>query len=66
MRRFLGKLHVQVLIGVVAGIALGYFASNTGPDLNPLGDPVVTGATLTPVNDFILTDGFPTPTTEAC
>ena len=26
MRRFFGKLYVQVLIGVFAGVALGYFS----------------------------------------
>src|SRR3954452_24711364 len=34
MRRFFGKLYVQVLIGVFAGVALGFFA----PNLKPLGD----------------------------
>src|SRR3954452_10178138 len=34
MRRFFGKLYVQVLIGVFAGVALGFFA----PDVKPLGD----------------------------
>ena len=38
MRRFLGKLYVQVLIGVFAGVALGFFAPNLGSDLKPLGD----------------------------
>jgi aerobic C4-dicarboxylate transport protein len=38
MRRFLGKLYVQVLIGVFAGVALGFFAPHLGSDLKPLGD----------------------------
>ena len=38
MRRFFGKLYVQVLIGVFAGIALGFFAPNVGSDLKPMGD----------------------------
>src|SRR4051812_45506142 len=38
MRRFLGKLYVQVLIGVFAGVALGFFAPNLGSDFKPLGD----------------------------
>ena len=36
--RFFGKLYVQVLIGVAAGIALGVFAPQFGTDLKPLGD----------------------------
>src|SRR5262245_6196283 len=38
MRRFFGKLYVQVLIGVFAGIALGFFVPDLGADLKPLGD----------------------------
>jgi aerobic C4-dicarboxylate transport protein len=38
MRRFFGKLYVQVLIGVFAGVALGFFAPNLGSDFKPLGD----------------------------
>ena len=38
MRRFLGKLYVQVLIGVFAGVALGVFMPHLGSDLKPLGD----------------------------
>ena len=38
MRRFLGKLYVQVLIGVFAGVALGFFAPNIGSDFKPMGD----------------------------
>jgi aerobic C4-dicarboxylate transport protein len=38
MRRFFGKLYVQVLIGVFAGVALGFFAPGLGSDLKPLGD----------------------------
>jgi aerobic C4-dicarboxylate transport protein len=38
MRRFFGKLYVQVLIGVVAGVTLGFFLPNVGSDLKPLGD----------------------------
>jgi aerobic C4-dicarboxylate transport protein len=38
MRRFLGKLYVQVLIGVCAGVALGWLAPSLGDDLKPLGD----------------------------
>jgi len=38
IRRFLGKLYVQVLIGVTAGIILGIFAPDLGADLKPLGD----------------------------
>ncbi|MDM0073680.1 C4-dicarboxylate transporter DctA [Variovorax sp. J2P1-59] len=38
MRRFLGKLYVQVLIGVFAGAALGFFAPHIAGDFKPLGD----------------------------
>lgn len=38
MRRFFGKLYVQVLIGVFAGVALGFFAPNLASDFKPLGD----------------------------
>ena len=38
MRRFFGKLYVQVLIGVFAGVALGVFVPHLGSDLKPLGD----------------------------
>ncbi len=38
IRRFFGKLYVQVLIGVTAGIILGVVAPNIGTDLKPLGD----------------------------
>ena len=38
MRRFFGKLYVQVLIGVFAGVALGFFAPGIGSDLKPMGD----------------------------
>ena len=38
MLRFFGKLYVQVLIGVTAGVALGVFAPSLGTDLKPLGD----------------------------
>lgn len=38
MRRFFGKLYVQVLIGVIAGIALGFFYPSLGVDVKPLGD----------------------------
>ncbi len=38
MKRLLGKLYVQVLVGVIAGILLGVFAPKLGADLKPLGD----------------------------
>lgn len=34
----LGKLYVQVLIGVGAGVALGVWAPDIGSDLKPVGD----------------------------
>ncbi|MDF3836282.1 dicarboxylate/amino acid:cation symporter [Cupriavidus basilensis] len=38
IRKILGKLYVQVLIGVTAGIALGVLAPDIGSDFKPLGD----------------------------
>jgi len=38
MRRFFAKLYVQVLIGVFAGAALGFFAPPLGSDFKPMGD----------------------------
>ncbi|AOZ08535.1 hypothetical protein BKK80_21545 [Cupriavidus malaysiensis] len=38
IRRLLGKLYVQVLIGVGAGIALGLFAPDLAGSVKPLGD----------------------------
>ena len=38
MRRLLAKLYVQVLLGVSAGIVLGWHAPALGSDLKPLGD----------------------------
>jgi aerobic C4-dicarboxylate transport protein len=38
MKRFFGKLYVQVLIGVVAGGLLGFLYPKFGADLKPLGD----------------------------
>src|SRR4051812_45906478 len=38
MRRILGKLYVQVLIGVAAGVTLGVLAPDFASDLKPLGD----------------------------
>lgn len=38
IQRLLGKLYVQVLIGVGAGVALGVWAPDIGSDLKPLGD----------------------------
>ncbi|NJD36646.1 MAG: dicarboxylate/amino acid:cation symporter [Betaproteobacteria bacterium] len=38
IRRFFGKLYVQVLLGVTAGIVLGMVSPGLGADLKPLGD----------------------------
>jgi len=38
IRKLLGKLYVQVLIGVTAGVLLGVFAPDIGSSLKPLGD----------------------------
>ena len=38
MRRFFGKLYVQVLTGVCAGVVLGFLWPDLGADLKPLGD----------------------------
>ncbi|WP_321889542.1 C4-dicarboxylate transporter DctA [Paraburkholderia bannensis] len=37
-KRYLSKLYIQVLIGIVAGILVGYFYPDIGVDLKPLGD----------------------------
>lgn len=39
--RFLGKLYVQVLIGVTAGVLLGVLYPALGTDLKPLGDTFI-------------------------
>jgi aerobic C4-dicarboxylate transport protein len=36
-----GKLWFQVLVGMLAGIALGHFAPNTGAAMKPLGDAFI-------------------------
>ncbi|MEY4429102.1 MAG: C4-dicarboxylate transport protein DctA [Pseudomonadota bacterium] len=41
MRRLFGKLYVQVLLGVTAGILLGVVAPKLGADLKPLGDAFI-------------------------
>ncbi|HEV3431228.1 MAG TPA: dicarboxylate/amino acid:cation symporter [Paraburkholderia sp.] len=38
LKRYLSKLYVQVLIGIVAGILVGHFYPDIGVDLKPLGD----------------------------
>lgn len=38
---FLGKLYVQVLIGVVVGILLGIYTPEIGTELKPLGDAFI-------------------------
>lgn len=38
IHRLLGKLYVQVLLGVGAGVALGVWAPDIASDLKPLGD----------------------------
>ncbi|WP_369990828.1 dicarboxylate/amino acid:cation symporter [Pseudomonas xanthosomatis] len=40
-KRYLGKLYVQVLIGVTLGILLGLFWPHIGVDLKPLGDAFI-------------------------
>ena len=41
MKSILGKLYVQVLIGVAAGVLLGVFWPEIGTDLKPLGDAFI-------------------------
>ena len=41
MKSILGKLYVQVLIGVAAGVMLGVFWPDIGTDLKPLGDAFI-------------------------
>lgn len=36
--KYLSRLYVQVLIGIVAGVLLGHFAPDIGGQLKPLGD----------------------------
>src|SRR5574338_905144 len=38
IRKSLSQLYVQVLIGILLGIALGHFAPDIGSQLKPLGD----------------------------
>ncbi|WP_321939203.1 C4-dicarboxylate transporter DctA [Paraburkholderia sp. J8-2] len=38
LKKYLSKLYVQVLIGIVAGILVGHFYPDFGADLKPLGD----------------------------
>src|SRR5574338_60075 len=38
IRKSLSQLYVQVLIGILVGIALGHFAPDIGSQLKPLGD----------------------------
>lgn len=38
MRNYLSRLYVQVLVGIVAGVAVGYFFPDVGSQLKPLGD----------------------------
>ncbi|WP_321880179.1 C4-dicarboxylate transporter DctA [Paraburkholderia bannensis] len=38
IKRYLSKLYIQVLIGIVAGILVGHFYPDIGVDLKPLGD----------------------------
>lgn len=41
IKRLIGKLYVQVLIGVTIGIVLGIYSPNFGADLKPLGDAFI-------------------------
>jgi aerobic C4-dicarboxylate transport protein len=41
MRRFFGKLYIQVLIGVTAGLILGVLYPHFATDLKPLGDAFI-------------------------
>lgn len=38
LKRYLSKLYIQVLIGIVTGILVGHFYPDIGVDLKPLGD----------------------------
>jgi aerobic C4-dicarboxylate transport protein len=38
IRKYLSKLYIQVLIGIVAGVLLGHYAPTIGTELKPLGD----------------------------
>ncbi|PYE20352.1 C4-dicarboxylate transporter DctA [Paraburkholderia silvatlantica] len=38
LKKYLSKLYIQVLIGILAGILVGHFHPDIGADLKPLGD----------------------------
>jgi aerobic C4-dicarboxylate transport protein len=38
IRKYLSRLYVQVLIGIVAGVAVGHFFPDVGSQVKPLGD----------------------------
>ncbi|MEA3119663.1 MAG: aerobic C4-dicarboxylate transport protein, partial [Paraburkholderia sp.] len=38
IRKFLSRLYVQVLIGIVAGVVVGHFFPDVGSQMKPLGD----------------------------
>lgn len=38
LKKYLSKLYIQVLIGIVTGILVGHFYPDIGADLKPLGD----------------------------
>lgn len=38
IRKYLSRLYVQVLIGIVAGVAVGHFFPDVGTQVKPLGD----------------------------
>jgi len=38
LKKYLSKLYIQVLIGILAGILVGHFYPDIGADLKPLGD----------------------------
>ncbi|MEG0804087.1 MAG: cation:dicarboxylase symporter family transporter, partial [Pygmaiobacter sp.] len=40
-KRVLGKLYVQVLIGVTLGVLIGVFWPQVGADLKPVGDAFI-------------------------
>jgi len=41
IKRLIGKLYVQVLVGVTVGILLGVYSPSFGADLKPLGDAFI-------------------------
>ena len=51
MKRVLQSLYVQVLLGVILGIAFGHFFPDAGGELKPLGDRFLPQDIRYPITD---------------